>query len=141
MTKRTHIQSFSYIVLLAVAVALFSGCSAVMAAKQPSRKNLGIPRPGTERDVVLAEFGSPVAMEKTEDGKKEIFSFIQGYSKVSKASRSFFHAAADVCTLGVWEVVGTPIEGSFDGKKVTVRVIFDANDRIKDAKVISITNK
>ena len=95
-------------------------------------------KPGTDRDLVVAELGMPVSSEKVEGGKKEIFTFIQGYSKGVKASRAVFHGAADVFTLGIWEVVGTPIEGSFDGKKITVRVIYDSSDKVKESTTLSV---
>ena len=111
-----------------------------MATNQPSLKNLEVLKPGTERDLVVAELGKPVSSEKTEGGKKEIFTFIQGYSKGAKASRAVFHGAADVFTLGIWEVIGTPLEGSFDGKRITVRVIYDANDKVTESTTLAVAD-
>jgi outer membrane protein assembly factor BamE (lipoprotein component of BamABCDE complex) len=125
---------------LALVAALMSGCAVVMATKQPSRKNLDVLRPGTERDYVIAELGVPATSEKFGDGKKEIYIFVQGYSKGAKAARAIFHGAADVFTVGIWEVVGTPLEGTFDGKKITVRVLFDAQDKIRESTTLAVTN-
>jgi len=119
---------------------LLSSCSVVMAARQPSKKDLGLLAPGTERDLVIAEFGAPVTSEPMPDGgRKEIYTFIQGYSTGAKVSRAVFHSAADVLSLGLWEAAGTPIEATFDGKKITVRVIFDHNDRIVSEETVAIT--
>jgi hypothetical protein len=38
--------------------------------------------------------------------------------------------AADEFTLGLWEVVGTPIEGYANGTKVTIEVTYDKEDRV-----------
>ncbi len=56
-------------------------------------------------------------------------------SKGSKAGRAFFHGAADVLTIGLWEIVGTPIEGSLEGNEVQVVVYYDNNDRVERIKV------
>ncbi len=94
---------------------------------------------GVHRDRVIAEFGAPITSEAFEDGRKDIYTFINGYSKGAKAGRAFFHGAADLLTIGLWEIVGTPVEGSFNGQKMTVRVIYDENDIVKDGTVISVS--
>jgi hypothetical protein len=117
---------------------LFSGCSVVMATRQPTLKDLGVLKPGTERDRVVAELGTPVLTEKAPGGKKDVFTFVQGYSKGAKVSRAMFHGVADVFTIGLWEVVGTPVEASFNGKKITVRVLYDDHDIVTDSTVLSV---
>jgi len=107
-----------------------------MAAKQPPKKNLGVLKEGTPRSLLLAEFGQPVATETKQGKKVDVFSFTQGYSKGAKAGRAVFHGAADVLTLGLWEVVGTPTEATFDGKKMAVEVTYDASDKVE--KVVNL---
>jgi len=122
--------------IMALALVMQTGCSAFMAAKQPPKKNLGVLKEGTPRSLLLAEFGQPVATE-TKDGKRvDVFSFTQGYSKGAKAGRALFHGAADVFTLGLWEVFATPTEGIFDGKKLAFEVTYDASDKVE--KVITL---
>jgi hypothetical protein len=128
------------LIAVALSIPIFSSCAVVMATKQPPLKNLEVLKPGTERDLVVAELGMPMSSEKTEAGKKEIFTFVQGYSKGAKASRAVFHGAADVFTLGLWEVIGTPLEGGFDGKKITVRVIYDSSDKVKESTTLAVAN-
>ena len=106
-------------------------CSVYMAAKQPEKKNIDLFRIGTPRSMLLAEFGLPVVSEVREDGKKyEIYTFTHGYSGASRTGRAVFHGAADVITLGLWEVVGTPVEGAFDGTEMAYEVRYDENDKI-----------
>ena len=47
-------------------------------------------------------------------------------------SRTIGHGAADVLTFGLWEVVGTPTEAVFNGKRVVYEVTYDASDRIEN---------
>ena len=123
----------SLIPALCLAVMLTStGCAVFMAAKQPSKKDLSVLSLGTPRSLLLAELGQPVTTE-TRDGKQvDVFSFTQGYSKPAKAARAVFHGAADVFTLGLWEIVGTPTEAVFDGTKMALEVTYDENDRVEN---------
>lgn len=125
-----------YLFLLILFVHLISGCSVFMAAKQPGTKDMDLLKVGTSRNLLLAEFGAPVVSE-IRDGKKiEIFKFVQGYSKGAKAGRAAFHGVADVFTLGLWEVIGTPTEVVFNGDEVAFEVIYDEADKIE--KVIPL---
>jgi outer membrane protein assembly factor BamE (lipoprotein component of BamABCDE complex) len=117
---------------------LVNGCSVYMATNQPAKKNLAVLKPGTPRDLIIAELGAPVFSETTPEGKKDIYTFVQGYGKLNKASRALFHGTADLFTAGIWEVVGTPVEGAFDGKKISVRVLFDQSERVKESKTLSV---
>lgn len=114
---------FSLVLLFGVALFV-SGCAAHRAANQPTRKDTSVLEPGTARDRVIAALGKPVSSEKYEGGKNEIYTFIQGYSKTARTGRAFFHGAADILTIGLWEIVGSPVEDAYTGKLISVRVIF-----------------
>jgi len=109
-----------------------SSCSVYMAAKQPDAKNLDLLAVGTPRALLLAEFGLPVVAETRDGHRYEIFKFVNGYSSGAKAGRAVFHGAADVLTLGVWEVIGTPTEGIFSGDEMAFRVRYDKDDRVDE---------
>ena len=124
-------RSLTSVICLAVMLTS-TGCAVFMAAKQPPKKDLSVLSPGMPRSMLLAELGEPVTTE-TRDGKKvEVFSFTQGYSKPAKAARAVFHGAADVFTLGLWEVIGTPTEAVFDGNKMSFEVAYNADDQVEN---------
>jgi hypothetical protein len=128
---------FSPIAALATVVALhLSGCSVYMAVKQPDAKNLDLLAVGTPRDVLLAEFGLPLVSETRDGHKYEIFKFVNGYSAGAKAGRAVFHGAADVLTLGIWEVVGTPTEGIFSGDEMAFQVRYDKDDHVDEVAAL-----
>ncbi len=111
------------------------GCSVFMAANQPDAKETDLFKPGTKRELILAEFGTPMNSETNGDGQlEEIYKFTQGYSGGSKAGRALFHGAADFFTLGLWEIVGTPIEGAADGTEMSFKVTYD-----KSKTIVSVT--
>lgn len=120
-------------VLLFVCCVSFSGCSVVMAAKQPDKKNLKVLTVGAPRANILAEFGAPAGTETDSEGNKvDIFQFKQGFDTATKTARSVVHGVADVCTLGLWEVVGTPAEALFGAKDMAVKVTYDKEDKVKN---------
>lgn len=125
------------LILFILFLAILSGCSVFMAAKQPDKKNIELFKVGVPRSLLLAEFGLPIVSERREDGKKyEIYSFVQGYSAGAKAGRAVFHGAADVLTLGLWEVVGTPTEGTFDGNEMAYEVRYDSDDKVEQVVLL-----
>ncbi len=113
------------------------GCSVFMAYQQPDAKDLDVLAFGTPRMSVLKELGAPVwsrESRKKEGQRVDLFQFTQGYSKGVKAGRIFFHGAAGILTFGLWEIIGTPIEASFNGTKMGVTITYDKNDRIETVR-------
>lgn len=130
---KRYFLSVMFLILLAVPV---SGCSVFMAAQQPAAKNIELFQTGTSRNALLAEFGPPYISEETEGKKIEIFIFVQGYSKAAKAGRVIFHSAADLVTLGLWEIVGTPTEMIFDGEEMAFHVSYDDNELVDEVNLL-----
>ena len=117
--------------LLIVGTFNITGCSVFMAAKQPEKKDTKMLAVGVPRAVILAEFGAPVSTVKNGDETVDIFSFKQGYGKAAKCGRMMFHGVADVATLGLWEIIGTPVESGFDGNNIAYQITYDQNDNVK----------
>ncbi len=134
--KRALVPLVRNCLFMGLMILVNVGCSAVMAAKQPDKKDLSILKAGTPRSHVIAELGAPGWSGEKDGRRVDVFAFKQGYSKGTKAGRAFFHAAADFFTLGLWEVVGTPIESVASGTDVKVEVVYDENDRVKVVQVL-----
>lgn len=117
--------------LLIIGTFNITGCSVFMAAKQPEKKDTKMLAVGVPRAVILAEFGAPVSTVKNGDETVDIFSFKQGYGKAAKFGRMMFHGVADVATLGLWEIIGTPVESGFDGNNIAYQITYDQNDNVK----------
>jgi len=123
----------------AVALSLFllNACSVYMAAHQPSEKNEALFKVGTSRDALIAEFGVP-ATSGVKNGKKyEIYRFTQGYSQGNKAARALVEGTADVFTLGVSEVITTPVESINDGSLRVYEVTYDSNDCVDQVIILT----
>jgi hypothetical protein len=118
--------------LLLAAGLMFTltGCSVFMAAQLPDKKNLEVFAPGVPRQMVLAEMGLPASYEDLNGVRSEVYKFRQGYSQPAKISRAVFHGAADIMTVGLWEVVATPTEYVFSGTDMLVRVTYNRYERV-----------
>ncbi|MFZ5802034.1 MAG: hypothetical protein ACOY3K_02830 [Candidatus Omnitrophota bacterium] len=128
------------IALLVLFSLLFSGCAVVMALKQPGKKNMQVLTAGIARENVVAHFGAPATTERENGERVDVYQFVQGFSGGAKATRALFHATADVFTLFIWEIIGTPTEAVWDGTKQTVKVTYDEEDRIKDVTFLNTTH-
>ncbi len=135
-SSRSPLLSLFFAVLLTF---FASGCSVFLAAKQPDYKNLAVLDVGSSRSNVVAELGAPVLSEQRDGQKVDIFAFRRGYSKGNKVGRALFHGTADVFTLGLWEVVGTPTEVIANGKDMKMEVFYDAQEKVR--KVNYLTKK
>ena len=122
--------------VLALVLIQTTGCSIYMAATQPEKKDLSVLNQGTPRTHVIAECGLPLHTEEVAGRKTDIYVFTQGYSTGAKASRAFFHTAADIFTLGLWEIVGTPFEAVVDGTEVKIKILYDDQEQIEQIEVI-----
>ena len=103
-----------------------------MATQQPSRMDFSVLSKGVDRSRVVAELGAPLTTEVKDGKRTDVFSVRQGYSTGAKVGRALFHGAADFFTLGLWEVVGTPVEAIASGTIVKVGVNYDKNDKVED---------
>ena len=126
--------SFSSAAALIVFIA--SGCSVYMAAHQPDEKDLSVLNRGTPRMQVIAELGTPSFSEEKNGKRAELYMFKQGYSSGNKMGRAFFHGAADVVTLGLWEIIATPTESYASGTDMSIEVIYDATDKVETYQVL-----
>jgi hypothetical protein len=124
-------RSLASAALMAVTAIAAIGCSPVLAAKQPGRKDVGLLASGIPRNLIVAELGAPVSSERRGGQRVEVYSFVQGYRKGVRVARTIAHAAGDVATLGLWEVAGTPTEATLNGHRIAYEVTFDDTDRVE----------
>lgn len=103
------------------------GCSVGMAMKGKPDPNVGVLAVGQDRGIVLLNLGQPSQTSATEAGRTDIFRLERG--NAPSTGRALGHRAMDVLTLGLWEVVGTPIEG-FSGDEFTVTIEYDAAEKV-----------
>ncbi len=122
---------------LLLMVFVLPGCSVYMALKQPEPKNLSFLEPDTPRSHIIKELGQPVKTEEHGGKKVDEFKVSKGYSKELKMLRAGIHLTADAFTFGIWEIFGILIERGQHPPELSLKVHYDAYDRMTDFKVLS----
>ncbi len=129
---RSHFSMF-FLVILAL-----EGCSVGMAMSGKEQKDTSILFPGSPRSVVIAKLGPPETSTKSDEGTY-IDSYLIVKGNAPSTGRAIAHGALDVFSLGLWELIGTPIEMGA-GHEDTYRIIihYDKNDKIKNVEKIKV---
>lgn len=108
------------IVLLAGSLA---GCSVGMALSGDETPDLSVVKIGAVQDDVEVQLGAPYKVSELPEGAREAsYKFEVGNDP--DALRAVGHGALDVASLGLWEIVGTPIEAS-TGKEREITITYD----------------
>ena len=123
------------ILVLIVGMMLITGCTATQqAASQPTQKDLSVLDIGTARDIVILELGAPAETRIENGAKVDLFSFVQGDSRGTRIARVTGHAIGEVATLGLWSLIGTPIEQSNNGSILGYKVTYSEDDLVKQSE-------
>jgi hypothetical protein len=121
---------------LALVVLFFSsGCSVVMESTRPTPVDMSQFAVGESRLQIVETLGAPTATVKQSEGDQscDVYKlYTHGPGGVGKGAIAATEAVADVFTLGLAEVVSSPIEGGTRNAKHTVTMCYD-----KDGKLVS----
>jgi hypothetical protein len=117
----------------AVALVLaLSACSVGMALSGEDNPDLGAIRVGAPRGEVELHLGPPIKSASLDDGMRaDVYRYQIGNEP--SGGRAIGHGVMDVLTLGLWEIVGTPIEG-VQGETYHATVTYDRSDKVVDIK-------
>jgi len=121
------------VILALMALCAFTSCSVVMAAKKEGT-SIDKVQNCSSRAQYIGAGGEIVHSEQKPNGNLvEIYRFKK---EKGSATRAFMHGAMDVMTLGVWEVVGTPIEACADDNGFfSIEVEYDAYGKIVSSRI------
>ena len=113
-----------------VCALLLSGCSVYMAA---TKEGVDIAELSACETRACIEASNPEILntyEPADDGSYEIL--YRAQRAEGSASRAVMHGLLDVATLGIWEVVGTPMEGYMSSDKFVVfKAKYTADDAVE----------
>lgn len=125
------------IVTTLIALSLLSGCSVYKAA---SNDGIVVPeiRDCTTKGCFLSHGMDIIDKHQEEDGQ-----YTETYrAKARKSGLNYVRAAGhgilDVATIGLWEVVGTPVEGSLSNNRgyITVKATYTKKESDQLTKLV-----
>jgi len=132
----------NYRATLLIVSALLTGCAPVLAAKQDNYVHVEDVQPGVHKAIALSTFGSPIQNYVNHKGEScDIFKFRQGYRNSTKVARAVLHGTADLLTLGLWEIIGTPVEAGLNGENVSYEVCYNKENVVTSVTPLSQTGK
>ncbi len=95
--------------LLMMVILFCTSCSVGMALSGTKATDTSVFYNGAERSFVMAKAGLPEVSIQGKDGNWiDTYLIVKGNEP--SAGRAIGHGVMDVLTLGLWEVLGTPIE-------------------------------
>ncbi|MEP5763992.1 MAG: hypothetical protein ABJ308_05340 [Halieaceae bacterium] len=119
-----------------LALIVLQACSVVQATSGPEQKDLSVFERGTNRDYVLAEFGQPTVTATDFNGNTyDIFRFHQGQHGGVKAGKAVAYGTLALFTLGLSEVVTSPLEGANKGAEMKIKVTYSDDERVNNVNV------
>jgi hypothetical protein len=117
----------------AVVLAL-SGCSVYMSANRQSyRGDPTVLKVGADRNTIEAALGAADQLVTLDNGKTRAVYKIDpnAATAVNKGVATGFNTVADIFTIGLWEVVATPIELASADKITNYVVTYGADDKVE----------
>ena len=119
---------FVMIGFLVISSFNLASCSVGMAMHGKEDVNLSSITVGQDRSIVIMHLGQPYRTFANEDGRVDTYSVERG--NAPSVGRAVGHAVMDLLTFGIWEVIGTPIEG-FAGEEFTLTIEYGADNKLK----------
>ncbi len=116
------------IVMLALSSFNLASCSVGMAMHGKEDVNLSSITVGQDRSIVIMHLGQPYRTFANENGRVDTYAVERG--NAPSVGRAAGHAVMDLLTFGLWEIIGTPIEG-FAGEEFTITIEYGSDDKIK----------
>ena len=115
-------------------IAIFSSCSVIMAAKKEGT-NVENLQQSRCRGQIIAQGATLISSERLPS--KELVEVYQFKKEQGSAARAFMHGVLDVSTLGLWEVLGTPVEACMsENKCFVVKVYYDEQEFVKKIELL-----
>jgi hypothetical protein len=108
---------------------VLTACSVGMATSGQEDPELSAVQSGAKIHEVERELGRPISTKTLENGDTEnLYRYELGNEP--SAGRAVMHGTMDVLTLGLWELVGTPVEGSM-GTEYEMTVTYGPDGEVK----------
>ncbi|MDD3183111.1 MAG: hypothetical protein PHD48_09970 [Alphaproteobacteria bacterium] len=115
------------------------GCAVAMSASRSTSKgDPAMMQVGADRAIIEESFGAPNMTASLDAGKTKVIYKIDpdAHSAGARNAAVAGHVVADVLTLGLWEVVGTPLELAAQDKYTNYVLIYGPDNKIQTIETI-----
>lgn len=138
--KSLELRRAAIAMMLLVVLMMSSGCSVFMAASRSTKTDISCLRPGENRLAIINSLGPPDTSVKMESGGSHDYYKIalNAQSKGGKTASVIGHVAMDVLTLGLWEIIGTPLELAVQDKNTTFILNYGPDGNLIDYETIRV---
>jgi hypothetical protein len=110
---------------------ILTGCSTHLEASRPEPVNLAQFKPGDERFDVVAVAGAPTGKTDTSDGFCDIYKlFTTGSGGFRKGLITTGEVLSNVVTVGLTEVIWTPLQAATQPVQHTVLFCYDNSSKL-----------
>ncbi len=114
-------------------------CSAFMAGQRSTYKgDPAIIQVGADRMAVESALGAPDMAVSVDNGRTKVVYKIDpdAHSQAGRNAAVAWHLVADVFTLGLWEIVGTPSEMAARDKFTTYLIYYSKEGKIDQVETV-----
>jgi len=129
------------LLLILICIAFLSSCSVGMALSGDEEKDTRILFTGAPRIEVIKRLGIPAESTKDKNGNY-IDTYFLVMGNEPDAGRASANLALDFFTLGLWEIVATPMEMAGTSEtSSTLLIYYDPEEKIKEFKQIGTSSE
>lgn len=122
------------VIFCLMSLIVFSSCSVIMAARKEGAGMSDVQACRTRSQILCL---GAILVDSKYLPSGELMELYQVPKERGSAARAFMHGVLDVSTLGLWEVVGTPIEACSNKKDYFfLRVTYDQNEIIQRVELL-----
>ena len=139
LIKKLPVSRGKHIAGLLVMLLVLNGCSSIMAGKRSTyRGDPSVLVTGKTREAVEAELGAPDMSSDLEGGRQRIIYKMDpnAHTRGARNAAVAGHLVADILTLGLWEIAGTPTELAAQDENHHYIVTYNAGKIIESVEVL-----
>lgn len=127
------LRIFAQLTFLCLACCLMASCSVMMAARVEGVSITEVQGNRT-RDEMLASGARVMSSERDFDGRLvDVYRF---QKERGSPVRAVMHGVLDISTMGLWEVVGTPLEACDGREYFMLRVYYNWDETVRKVELL-----
>jgi hypothetical protein len=119
-------------------IALLTACSVAMSSNRSAFKgDPSLFQVGAERTLIEATFGPPATSASMAEGRTQATYRLdpKAHTEGARSAAIYGHLVMDVLTLGLWEVVGTPLEIAARDQLTSYVLVYGPDQKVQSVDI------